>query len=211
MTKSSTAWAVATGTVVTVCVAGGGLVGLTRALEPQPTSTSTLTTSHGVMTKSTGGVTTESTASRVPTSPAPPAADPATGSPRGTSDPTIVPPAAPKILDVSTSNGLNWTESRWADYNGDAHQWMHQRTRTDDDARTSSGDPTSDSWIMPSTEAPPETPAPALRMTTMQQQTDQQSYDQHRAPGPRHRSDDRGADGGNFGGHQAGGSHGRHR
>src|SRR6185312_3295532 len=117
MTKSSTAWAVATGTVVTVCVAGGGLVGLTRALEPQPTSTSTLTTSHGVMTKSTNGVTTESTEPRVPTSPAPPAADPVTSSPRGTSDPTIVPPAAPKILDASAPDRLKWAADRWA-HNG---------------------------------------------------------------------------------------------
>ena len=210
MTKSSTAWAVATGTVVTVCVAGGGLVGLTRALEPQPTSTSTLTTSHGVMTKSTNGVTTESTEPRVPTSPAPPAADPITSSPRGTSDPTIVPPAAPKILDASAPDRLKWAADRWA-HNGDTHHWMHQRTRTDDDARTRSGDLTPDSWITPSTEAPPETPAPTLRMAPTQQQTDQQSQDQYRAPGPRHRADDRGADGGYFGGHQDGGSHGRHR
>src|SRR6185312_6537538 len=140
MTKSSTVWAVASGTVVTVCVAGGGLIGLTRALEPQPTSTSVLTTSHGVMTKPTDGATAYSTAPHVSTTPAPRVGDTVTAPPQA-SDPTIVPPAAPKILDASTPHGLKWAADRWA-HNGDAHHWMHQRTHTDGDPRTSSGDST---------------------------------------------------------------------
>jgi hypothetical protein len=183
MTKTSTALAIAGGTLVTVCVAGGGVIGLARAFDQPQVATSTVTTSHGVTTNPVDNDPfTQKTAA--PDAPAPMIAPP----------PVVVPPAAPRILDVPVQTDTKAVTKKTHDWNGDAHRWMHEHQRGDFDNRPASSDP-----------APAQQNAPAQRMAPAPQQKE--------APAPRHRADPRGSDwghhdGGSHGGWSHDGGHG---
>lgn len=187
MTKTSTALAIAGGTLVTVCVAGGGVIGLAHAFDQPHAATSTLTTSHGVTTKSAD----DGPFAQKTTAPAP-----VTGTPLTAPPPVVVPPAAPRILDVPVSTDTSVVPKKVRVRSDDAHRWMHEGPRGDLDARMSN-DPAAMQRTAPAQQnapAPQLTPAQRMAPTTQQ------------APGPRHRAEPRGGDWG----HHDGGSYGGH-
>ncbi|WP_349899781.1 hypothetical protein [Parafrigoribacterium soli] len=183
MTKTTSALAVASGTLVTMCVAGGGIIGLAHAFDQPQKATSTLTTSHGVTTKSAD---TDPFAQKTDTQNVvgTPTTPPVTR--RGAiheAPPVVVPPAAPRILSVPVPTATQHAadERAW----NDAHQWMHQY---DPDTTTQTeSEPT-----------PTEQTAPAPQHMAPQEQ---------QSPTPRHRAEPRGSD---WGQQHVGSPDGRH-